>query len=86
MMKWHKKTKVYCWAEYFSEDGKWKAWCQEEIVETGRKKYNAITKKYDAVTGFKVWWTLQNLQTMEEVSIEFKTLKAAKEYAEANKI
>lgn len=83
-MKWHKETKVYCWANYFSEDGNWKTWCEEKVVETGRKKYNPITKKSEPITGFKVWWVLQNLQTNETVKAEFKTLKAAKEYAEAN--
>lgn len=82
MMKWHRDTRVYCWADYYSEDGKWKAWCEEKIVETGRRKYNPITKKHDVCTGFKVWWVLQNLQTGENVDAEFKTLKAAKEFAE----
>lgn len=84
MMKWHKETKVYCWADYFSEDGKWKASCKEKLVESSKKKYNPVTRKYESIQAFKVWWILQNLQTMEQVGIEFKTLKAAKEFAEAN--
>jgi hypothetical protein len=84
MMKWHKETKVFCWADYFSEDGKWKAWCEDKIVATNRTKYNPVTRKREPVSGYKVWWVLQNLQTGEKVGVEFKTLKSAKEYAETN--
>jgi len=46
-MKWRKETKVYMWANYYSEDGNWKAWDEEKvIVGGGRKKvYNPETKK-----------------------------------------
>lgn len=82
MMKWKKETKVYMWANYYSEDGKWMAWCEEKVVDSDRKKYNPITRKYEKIKSFKVWWSLKNLETMEKVNIEFKTLKAAKEFAE----
>lgn len=83
-MKWRKETQVYCWAHYYSEDGKWKAWCEERLIESGRKKYNPITRKVENGTAYKVWWNLQNIETGETVGVEFKTLKAAKAYAEAN--
>ena len=82
MMKWKKVTKVYMWAEYFSEDGKWKSWDKDITVKTNRKEYNPRTRKIEAVTGLRHIWLLQNLQTGEMIPQEFKTLKAAKEYAE----
>lgn len=82
MMKWSKETKAYCWANYYSEDGNWKAWCEEKLVESNRKKYNPLTKKNESISTFKVWWVLQNMKSGEIIDKEFKTLKAAKEFAE----
>lgn len=84
-MKWRKETKVYMWANYYSEDGNWKAWDEERvIVGGGRKKvYNPETKKMVYNDAIKHFWKLQNLATGEILENEFKTLKEAKNFAEA---
>lgn len=81
-MKWSRETKVYMWANYYSEDGKWVAWDEDVLMESGKRKYNPKTRKMEAVKTLKCVWFLKNLQTGEKVNQEFKTLKAAKEYAE----
>lgn len=66
-MKWTKETQAYMWAHYYSEDGNWKAWDEDITTKRGTLKHV---------------WLLQNLVTGEIVDAEFKTLKAAKQYAE----
>lgn len=85
-MKWRKETLVYMYAEYFSEDGKWKAWDETIQIKGGSRKkyYNPKTKKLENQDSFKHFWKLENLETNEILENEFKTLKAAKEYAEAH--
>lgn len=83
-MKWTKETKVYCWANYYSEDGKWVAWDEDKLVQGTRKFFNPQTRKYEPKSVFKVWWNLKNLETGEIVDREFKTLRSAKEYAETH--
>lgn len=45
-MKWTRKTKVFMWANYYSEDGNWKAWDEERVIKGGSNKryYNPKTK------------------------------------------
>lgn len=83
-MKWTKETQAYMWAHYYSEDGNWKAWDEDMVIKGGspKKCYNPITKKVEQMDAFKHVWKLENLKTGEVVDQEFKTLKAAKEYAE----
>ena len=85
-MKWTKKTQAYMWAHYYSEDGNWKAWDEEKTVKGGGrgKIYNPETKKFVQADAVKHYWKLQNLTTGEIIENEFKTLKAAKEYAETH--
>ena len=82
MMKWTRETKSYMWANYYSEDGVWLAYDTEEQVEGKRTKYNPITRKFEKPIVYKHYWILENLVTGERIPIEFKSLKAAKEYAE----
>lgn len=84
-MKWTKETKAYMWAEYFSEDGNWKAYDKDICIKGGSNKkfYNPKTKRMERMDSFKHIWILENLKT-GEVFENFKTLTAAKEFAEAN--
>lgn len=86
MMKWRRETQSYMWAHYYSEDGKWKAWDEDKVVKGGSKKreYNPKTKKFEHANSYKHVWYLKNLETGEVINQEFKTLKAAKEYASMN--
>ena len=70
-------------AKYYSEDGQWVAWDVDEIVKGGSKKkfYNPKTKKMENMDAFHHYWIVKNLVTLEEFK-EFKTLKAAKAFAE----
>ncbi len=81
-MKWIKETKVYMWANYYSEDGNWKAWDEDITVQSKNKKYNPKTHKMEHTEVTKHIWMVQNLKT-GEIFKEFKTLKAAKEFAES---
>lgn len=83
-MKWRKETKVYMFADYYSEDGNWKAWDETEEVKGGSRKkyYNPKTKRMENMNSWHHFWLVQNLKT-GEVFKEFKTLKAAKEFAES---
>lgn len=83
-MKWKKETQAYMWAHYYSEDGNWKAWDDDVVIKGGsrRKYYNTKTKRMENEDALKHIWKLQNLKTGEVIAQEFKTLKAAKEYAE----
>lgn len=83
-MKWKKETQVYMWARYYSEDGNWEAWDEDKVIKAGSNKkfYNPKTKKMENMDAYKHVWNLKNLKTGETVNQEFKTLKAAKEYAE----
>lgn len=85
-MKWKKETRSYMWANYFSEDGKWKAWDEDRTIPQGsnRKWYNPETHKFEKKDKTIHYWKLENLITGEEVEQEFKTLRDAKAYAEAN--
>ena len=86
-MKWRRETQAYMWAYYYSEDGNWKAYDRDVLVQKGggRKKwYNPKTHKMEHDDLIKHVWFLENLQTGEQLDIEFKTLKQAKEYAEAH--
>lgn len=81
-MKWIKKTKVYMFADYFSEDGNWKAWDEDIYIKGGSRKkfYNPETKQFERMDACKHIWYLENLNTGEIT--EHKTLKAAKAFAE----
>lgn len=83
-MKWRKETQVYMWAHYYSEDGNWKAWDVDKVIPGGsnRKYYDPKTKTMKREDAIKHIWKLENLKTGEIVNLEFKTLKAAKQYAE----
>lgn len=83
-MKWRKETMVYMWANYYSEDGKWKSWDVDKKIKGGGRGtvYNPETRSFVKPDIVKHIWLLQNLETGETVDIEFKTLKAAKQYAE----
>lgn len=83
-MKWRKETKVYMWANYYSEDGNWKAWDEERVIKGGsnRRYYNTKTRKMEKEDKIEHFWKLQNLKTNEIIDKEFKTLKAAKQFAE----
>lgn len=85
-MKWNKKTVTYMWAEYFSEDGFWKVYDKDVLVKGGSNKkfYNPKTKKMERRDSYKHIWILVNLETGETFD-QFKTLKAAKEFAETYK-
>lgn len=85
-MKWRRETQVYMWAYYYSEDGNWKAYDQDIHIKGGSRKkwYNPKTHKMENEDLVKHVWFLENLQTGETLDIEFKTLKQAKEYAEAH--
>lgn len=85
MMKWKKETQIYMWAHYYSEDGNWKAWDESELVKGGSRKkwYNPKTKKMENEDSWHHFWLVQNLKT-GEIFKEFKTLKAAKEFAETH--
>lgn len=82
-MKWRKETQSYMWAHY-SEDGNWKAWDEDKTIKGGGRDtyYNPETKSFVKCDALKHIWILQNLKTGEVVDIEFKTLKAAKQFAE----
>lgn len=84
-MKWTRETKVFMWANYYSEDGNWKAWDEDRLIKGGSNKrsYNPKTKKFERDDKIEHFWKLENLKTGEVVSEEFKTLKAAKAYAES---
>lgn len=83
-MKWTRETKVYMWANYYSEDGNWKVYDKDIVIKGGstKRSYNPKTKKFEHQDAFKHIWYLENLNNGEVK--EFKTLKAAKEYAENN--
>ena len=85
-MKWRKETQVYMFAHYFSEDGNWKAWDEDIVIKGGSRKkfYNPKTKKMENEDSLKHIWKLENLKTGEVIDKEFRTLKAAKTYAEEN--
>lgn len=83
-MKWSKKTEVYMWAKYYSENGRWVAWDESHLVDSNRRQYNPKTRKFEPVQVYHHAWYLKDLHTGERVNAEFKTLKAAKEYAESN--
>lgn len=84
-MKWTKETKAYMWANYFSEDGNWKAWDEDKTIKGGsnKKYYNPETKRFEKADKTIHFWKLENLKTGEIIE-PFKTLKAAKEYAETH--
>ena len=84
-MKWRKETQVYMWAHYYSEDGNWKAWDEDKVIKGGSPKrhYNPKTHMMEHDDLIKHYWKLENLKTGEVIENEFKTLKAAKEYAES---
>lgn len=84
-MKWTKETKTYMWANYYSENGTWKAWDEDKTIKGGGRGtvYNPELKKFVPKDITKHYWKLQNVITGEVVEQEFKTLKAAKQYAEA---
>jgi len=84
-MKWRKETQVYMFAHYYSEDGNWKAWDEDKVIKGGSTKryYNPKTHKMEHDDLIKHYWKLENLKTGEVIENEFKTLKAAKEYAES---
>ena len=85
-MKWRKETKAYMWANYYSEDGNWKAWDEDITIKgAGRKKYNPETNTFVKSDVVKLIWFIQNLRTGETVE-GFKTLKSAKEYAESKNL
>ena len=84
VITWKRETQVYMWAFYFSSDGKWKAYDREERTLSNRKKYNPITKQFERTEVFKHYWKLDNLLTGETVEEEFKSLAAAKSYAETH--
>lgn len=83
-MKWTRETKVYMWANYYSEDGNWKAWDEEEIVKGGGRKryYDPDTKQFKKEDLIRHFWKLQDLRTGRVLEQEFKTLKAVKQFAE----
>ena len=81
-MKWTKETRVYMWANYYSEDGRWKAWDEEVQKPSNRKWYNPETRKFEPKTTYDHYWLLENLETGEKLEQHFKTLKSAKTYAE----
>lgn len=85
-MKWRKETQVYMWAHYYSEDGAWKAWDVDIRIEGGSRKryYDPKTRTLKHEDAWRHIWRLENLETGEMIDIEFKTLKAAKEYAETH--
>ena len=85
-MKWTKETKTYMWAEYFSEDGAWKAYDKDICIKGGSNKkfYNSKTKRMERMDSYKHIWILENLKT-NEVFDSFKTLTAAKAFAESYK-
>ncbi len=85
-MKWTKETKVYMWANYYSEDGNWRAWDEEKLIPGGSrtKVYNRELKKMVNADAYKHFWKLQNLATGEVLENQFKTLKEAKTFAEAH--
>lgn len=82
MMKWRKETRSYMWAKYFSEDGKWVAWDEEILVTSSKRKYNPVTKKFEQMQSYNHYWLLKNLLTGETLTEHFKTLTAAKKFAE----
>ena len=83
-MKWRKETQVYMYAHYYSEDGNWKAFDENILIPGGsRNKYfNKETGRLENYDSWKHIWKLESLATGEVIAKEFKTLKAAKEYAE----
>lgn len=86
-MKWRKETQSYMWAHYYSEDGNWKAQDEDVLVKkegSPKRYYDSETKKWKHEDLYKHVWYLKNLKIGEKVDKEFKTLKAAKAYAEAN--
>lgn len=84
-MKWRRETQAYMWAHYYSEDGNWKAYDEDIHIKCGGRKkwYNPKTHKMENEDLVKHVWFLVNLKTGKKLDIEFKTLKQAKEYAEA---
>lgn len=83
-MKWTKETKVYMWANYHSEDGRWTAWDEAIRVKSSKRTYNPVTRQFENKESWKHYWRLKNRITNEVLPREFKTLTAAKEYAENN--
>lgn len=81
-MKWTKETQTYMWAKYHSEDGNWVAWDEEILVKSNKRKYNPVTKRFENLETYNHFWLLKNKVTDEIIPEKFKTLKAAKEYAE----
>ena len=84
-MKWRKETRVYMFANYYSEDGQWKSWDEYRTLKgQGRgKHYDPVTKKMERDDVTKHFWKLENLLTGEVLPQEFKTLKEAKAFAES---
>lgn len=80
-MKWRKESRAYMWANYYSEDGNWKAWDEDVYKISNRKEYNPTTRKFEQKKVAVHTWFLQNLQT-GEIVFKAKTLKSCKEYAE----
>jgi hypothetical protein len=70
------------WAEYYSEDGNWKAYDKDIIIKGGsnKKHYNPKTKRMERDDAIRHIWILEK-NTGERFD-QFKTLKAAKEFAE----
>lgn len=85
-MKWIKETQSYMWAYYYSEDGVWKAYDKDIVIKGGsnKKHYNTKTKKMERLDSLKHIWILENLKT-GDVFENFKTLTAAKQFAESHK-
>ena len=83
-MKWRKETRAYMWANYYSEDGNWKAWDEDKTIKGGGRGtvYNPELKKFVQKDAVKHYWKLKNLKYGYIVDQEFKTLKAAKEFVE----
>ena len=82
-MKWRKETTCYMWANYFSEDGRYKAYDKDVYVESSKNYYNPKTRKMEPKMVAKHTWFLEDLNT-GEIVFEGKTLKACKEYAETH--
>ena len=83
-MKWRKETQAYMWANYYSEDGEWRAWDEDKVISGGgrNKVYSPKLKKMVKTDAIKHIWKLQNLKSGDVLPDEFKTLKAIKEFVE----
>ena len=82
-MKWRKETRAYMWANYYSENGRYKAWDEDVYVKSSRKEYNPKTRKFENKTILKHTWFLKDLEKGEIVFVG-KTIKSCKEYAETH--